>query len=83
MFVLVAPHIFCLIFKTKKSEICRKTPELWSGTYIHTDKVTWLFFSAYAIISFALRARNKAESELLLDVFFSVIGHHVITEIYC
>ncbi len=58
IFVLVAPHIFCVIFKTKKSEICRETPELWSVTYIQTHKVTWLFFSAYAIISFALRARN-------------------------
>jgi hypothetical protein len=26
--------------------------------YRQTYKVTWLFFSAYAIISFALRARN-------------------------
>jgi hypothetical protein len=32
--------------------------ERYIHTYIHTDKVTWLFFSAYAIISFALRARN-------------------------
>ncbi len=43
------------------SEICRETPELWSGTYIHTYRQTkWHgFFSAYAIISFAFRARNN------------------------
>jgi hypothetical protein len=28
IFVLVAPHIYCVIYKTKKSEICREMPEL-------------------------------------------------------
>jgi hypothetical protein len=37
-FFLVASHIFCLIFKTKKYEICRKTPELLFGIYIHTHR---------------------------------------------
>jgi hypothetical protein len=36
IFVLVASHIFCVIFKTKKSEIYRETSELWSGTDRHT-----------------------------------------------
>jgi hypothetical protein len=48
VFVLVAPHIFCLIFKTKTSEICRKTPELWSVTDSQTDKVTWFIFALRA-----------------------------------
>jgi hypothetical protein len=33
--------------------------ERYIQTDRQTDKVTWLFFSAYAIISFALRARKK------------------------
>jgi hypothetical protein len=41
--------------------------ERYIHTYIHTDKVTWLFFSAYAIISFALRARNN------LEIIFSLL----------
>ena len=38
--LLVEPQIFFLIFKTKKSKICRKMLELWRVTYIHTEKVT-------------------------------------------
>jgi hypothetical protein len=43
-FVLVAPHIFCRFFKTKMSDICHKTPELWSVTYIHTDRQSDMVF---------------------------------------
>jgi hypothetical protein len=53
--------------------MCRKTPELWSVTYIHTNRQTkWhgFFFSAYAIISFALRARNYTKEKVIS--YFSV-----------
>ena len=60
--VLVAPHI-----KKKKSKICRKMLELWSVTYIHTNKDIG-FFSAYAIISYALRARNKKKYFTLFEL---------------
>jgi hypothetical protein len=57
---LVAPEKFCIIFKTKKSKIWRKLLELWSVTHIQTHRQSDMgFFSAYAIISFGLRARNN------------------------
>ena len=46
--LLVEPQIFFLIFKTKKSKICRKMLELWRVTYIHTEKVTQVLLSAHS-----------------------------------
>jgi hypothetical protein len=62
IFVLVAPHIFCVIFKTKKSEMCRKKPELWSVTYIHTYRQSDMAF-------FFLRMRLLASPFGLAIIF--------------
>jgi hypothetical protein len=59
---------FCVILKTKKSEICRETPELWSVTYTHTYIQSDMAFF-FCVCGYKLSYINYLVDLILVEYF--------------
>ena len=71
MLILVAPHNFFLLFKTKKYKIYHEMLELWSVTYIQT-KWRRFFFLRMRLLASPFGLAIKLIKKILCYILFKV-----------